>query len=277
MALVEVEGLHVSYSQGQREVLALAAMDLFVDEGEFACVIGPSGCGKTTLLHAIAGFVRPSSGRVEVAGQPVREPGPDRAIVFQEDSLMPWLTVADNIAFGLRAMGAPEPQVRQRVAELLQLTGLSEFAAAYPHALSMGMRQRVAIARALAMRPRVLLMDEPFGALDAQTRERMQDELLKIWAAERCAVIFVTHSIDEAIYLADRIVVMTSRPGRVAAEIRPGVPRPRQRVGEAMWRLRRQLYELLGAAAGQDQQMRGWACTIDTPSPGASPPAATGA
>jgi ABC-type nitrate/sulfonate/bicarbonate transport system ATPase subunit len=202
-------------------------MDLAVQKGEFVCLLGPSGCGKSTTLMAIDGLVRPTAGEIRVGGQPVTGPGPDRAVVFQEFALMPWLTVLANVAFGMRLRGVPAGERHTRAQHYIRLIGLQGFEKAYPHQLSGGMRQRVGIARALAVNPETLLMDEPFGALDAQTRELMGAELLRLWDKERKTVVFVTHSIDEAVYLGDRVVVMTARPGRVKKEMRIDLPRPR--------------------------------------------------
>ncbi len=208
-------------------VQVLDAVDLQIDAGEFVCLLGPSGCGKSTLLNAAAGFVAPTAGRVTFDGRAVAGPSPERGMVFQEYALFPWMSVADNVAFGLRARGEPADKIGPRVSELLAKLRLSEFADRWPRDLSGGMRQRVAIARVLALDPPCLLMDEPFGALDALTRRSLQDELLQIWAEWRKTVVFVTHSIEEAILLADRIVVMTHRPGRVKRDCRVALPRPR--------------------------------------------------
>src|SRR5207248_9961571 len=182
------------------------------DIDEFRVLLGPSGCGKSTLLRMIAGLDRPDRGEVLVNGQPVSGPDKDRGMVFQKYTSFPWLTVADNIAYGMKINGMPEAQRRQTVERLLEAVGLSGFAKAYPDTLSGGMQQRVAIARTLALRPQVVLMDEPFGALDAQTRADMQELLLRVWAESASAILFVTHDVDEAIYLADRIYVMSARP-----------------------------------------------------------------
>jgi NitT/TauT family transport system ATP-binding protein len=212
-------------------VVAVAGMHLTVERGEFVCILGPSGCGKSTTLMAIDGLLQPSTGEIRVAGRRVTTPGPDRAVVFQEFALMPWLTIVDNVAFGMRLQGVPTATRRQRGQHYIEMVGLAGFEKAYPHQLSGGMRQRVGIARALAVNPQILLMDEPFGALDAHTRELMGMELLRIWDRERKTVVFVTHSLDEAIYLADRVVVMTGRPGKVKEILRIDLPRPRdQRV-----------------------------------------------
>ena len=226
-------------------VAALQDIELEIARGEFVCLLGPSGCGKSTLLNAIAGFVLPSQGRVTIDGQPVTQPGPDRGMVFQEYALFPWLSVAQNIAFGLEVKGSERAAVHARVEQLLQLFKLSEFRDRFPKDLSGGMRQRVAIARVLAIEAPIMLMDEPFAALDALTRRSLQDELLKIWAQFRCTVVFVTHSIDEALYLADRIAVMTYRPGTLKRQLRIALERPRDPSAPEFNTLKRELTELV--------------------------------
>jgi len=215
-------------------VQALAKVDLGIEVNEFVCLLGPSGCGKSTLLNLIAGFERPTAGRVLFDGEPVRGPGPDRGVVFQEATLFPWLTVAQNVEFGLRNLGMAPDRRREVVRRFLSLVGLSEFARARAHQLSGGMRQRVALARVLALDPRALLMDEPFGALDAQTRDRLQDELLGIWQRDRKTVLFVTHNVEEAVYLADRVVVLAPAPEGICADVPISLPRPRARYCEEM-------------------------------------------
>ena len=182
---------------------------------EFVAIVGPSGCGKTTCLRMAAGLEFPTSGTVSVGGRPVTRPGPDRAVVFQQFALFPWKTVHENIDFGLRSKGLPEPARRERITRQVELMGLQGYESAYPHQLSGGMQQRVAIARSYVLDPDVLLMDEPFGALDAQTRVVMQEELIKLSRVNPRTVLFITHAVDEAVYLADRVVVMTRRPGRI--------------------------------------------------------------
>jgi NitT/TauT family transport system ATP-binding protein len=207
------------------------------DAGDFICLLGPSGCGKTTLLNIIAGFVHPTQGQVLFNGKPIKGPGPDRGVVFQDPTLFPWLTATENIAFGLINMGIGEPERQTRIAEGLRLIGLEAYAHAYPHELSGGMRQRIALARVLVLEPKALLMDEPFSALDAISRERLQDELLEIWQRRRIPVIFVTHNADEAAYLADRIIIMGPPPRSVRAIIPVTLPRPRSRSSEALCNL----------------------------------------
>jgi NitT/TauT family transport system ATP-binding protein len=207
---------------------ALRGIDLGIERGEFICVVGPSGCGKTTFLRIIAGLERASSGEVLLDGRAVRQPGRDRGFVFQNDSLLPWRTVLHNAMIGGEIAGDAGPAQRQRTIELLKLVGLEGFEHYYPRQLSGGMRQRVNLARALAIDPEILLMDEPFAALDAQTREIMQTELLRIWERGHKTVVFVTHQIDEAVFLADRVLVFARRPGRLQEEVKITLPRPRR-------------------------------------------------
>jgi len=231
-------------SKGQ-EVLALDDISLEVNKNEFYSILGHSGCGKTTLLNLIAGFEVPTSGRIECAGKLVTGPGADRSMVFQDYALFPWLTVYDNIAFGLKIKGMGSSEIDQVVTRFAVLVGLSQFTGHYPHQLSGGMRQRVSIARALVVDPTVLLMDEPFAALDAQNRGMMQAEMIRILNEESKTVVLVTHSIEEAINLSDVIVVMTRRPGRVKQIIR--VPEPRRMVEDtpAYLEIRRQIRDLI--------------------------------
>ncbi len=229
MALLEIKGLNKLFWADGREMEVLRDINLSIKENEFICFIGPSGCGKTTLLRIIAGLEEPTTGTLSLAGESIKGPGPERGMVFQEYSLFPWRTVLDNIAFGLELKGVPTEERRIRSRQYLKMVGLERFEARYPHELSGGMKQRVAIARALVNDPRALLMDEPFGALDAQTRNLMQSELLRIWEKEKKTVVFVTHSVDEAIYLADRIVIMSARPGRIKDVIEIPLSRPRNR------------------------------------------------
>jgi NitT/TauT family transport system ATP-binding protein len=221
----EVSKVHVSM-QGE-PLLALLDVDFDVQRNEFFSIVGPSGCGKTTLLNLVAGFEQPTRGDVRVDGEVIAAPGWERAVVFQEYALFPWYTVVDNVRYGLRRKRVPQAEQKRLVEHYVALVGLRGFESRYPHELSGGMRQRVSIARALAVNPSILLMDEPFASLDVQTREYMQDELLKIWQHEPKTVIFVTHSIDEAIKLSDRIAIMTPRPGRVQEIKRVDFGRPR--------------------------------------------------
>jgi NitT/TauT family transport system ATP-binding protein len=229
MKHVLVENLKVVYKKPQDEspFVALENINLGIDEGEFVTIVGASGCGKSTLLLTIDGLILPSEGRLLVNGQPVRGPGPDRAMVFQEFALLPWRTVLGNVRFGLELQRWQGEDLNERSRHFIKLVGLEGFENYHPHQLSGGMRQRVGIARALAVDPEILLMDEPFGALDAQTREDMGDELLKIWDQEKKTALFVTHGIDEAIFLADTVVAMAKGPGRVKEVLKIDLPRPR--------------------------------------------------
>jgi ABC-type nitrate/sulfonate/bicarbonate transport system ATPase subunit len=206
---------------------ALEPIDLAIPENDFVCILGPSGCGKSTLLRIVAGLDRPSQGAVALDGRPVSGPGADRGVVFQSYTLFPWLTVLENVCFGLREKGLPKAQQREIAHAFLGKVGLTGFENHYPKQLSGGMQQRTAIARALANGPEILLLDEPFGALDNQTRALMQELLLKIWEAERKTVLFVTHDIDEAIFMGSRVLVMSARPGRIKADIAIPLPHPR--------------------------------------------------
>lgn len=223
-----LRGVGKSYAQDGGAVRALDAIDLEVAEGEFVCLVGPSGCGKSTLLALVAGLERPDQGEVLADGRPVTGPGRDRVVMFQDHALFPWKDVRRNVEFGLRWKPGLPRAARREVAEFyLRMVGLERFASAWVHELSGGMRQRVALARCLAPNPRVLLMDEPFAALDAMTRERLYGDLQEIWAARRKTIVLVTHNVREALTLGDRIVLMTPRPGRIHAEHRNDLPRPR--------------------------------------------------
>jgi NitT/TauT family transport system ATP-binding protein len=208
---------------------AVNEVSFTVSEGEFICILGPSGCGKTTVLRLVAGLVVPTSGSLSMDSIPISGPGSDRGMIFQEYALFPWRTVRDNVAFGLEIKGVPKKAREECVDRYLHLVGLSDFAARYPHELSGGMKQRVAIARVLANEPKVMLADEPFGALDVQTRRQMQEEFLNIWKSERKTILFVTHSVEEAIFLADRIVLMSAKTRSVKRIISVELPRPRER------------------------------------------------
>ena len=229
MTKLSIEGVgRVFASTGKgNPVRALTPVDLSVEENDFITILGPSGCGKSTLLRIVAGLDSPSEGRVQLDGRPVTAPGPDRGMVFQSYTLFPWLTVAENIAFGLREKGVPERERRETVASFVELVGLKGFETHWPKQLSGGMQQRTAIARALANDPEILLLDEPFGALDNQTRGLMQELLLSIWERKRKTVLFVTHDIDEAIFMASRVVVMSARPGRIKSDTPVDLPHPR--------------------------------------------------
>jgi NitT/TauT family transport system ATP-binding protein len=242
---IKICELSKSFSTENRDVLALQGIDLEIPQGQFVCLLGPSGCGKSTLLNAIAGFALPSKGSISIDGKPVTSPGPERGMVFQEYALFPWMTVEQNIAFGLKIKGMHRDEIATTVRRLLDKLGLTDFGARFPKELSGGMRQRVAIARILALDSPIMLMDEPFGALDALTRRNLQDELLRIWTELRKTVIFVTHSIEEAVYLADRIVVMTYRPGTVKCDVPVDLPRLRDPAAPEFNLLKRELGQLV--------------------------------
>jgi ABC-type nitrate/sulfonate/bicarbonate transport system ATPase subunit len=229
----------------QEVVTALDGIDLNIGGTEFLTILGPSGCGKTTLLNIVAGFEHASSGEVLLDGEPIQKPGPDRGVVFQEYALFPWLSVEQNVEFGLRERRVPKADRRERVRQRISSVGLSGFERRYPQELSGGMRQRVALARVLANDPKILLMDEPFAALDAQTRTIMQQELLNVWSAERRTAIFITHNIEEAILLGDRVVVMTARPGRIKELVEFNLPRPRDVTSAEFNKTRRRVAMLL--------------------------------
>jgi NitT/TauT family transport system ATP-binding protein len=227
-AKVSVRNLCKVYEgRGRQETVVFKEINLDIHAEEFICIVGPSGCGKTTFIKIIDGLVKASSGAVWINGREISEPGFDRAFVFQADSLYPWRTVLDNIVFGLEIKGEDRRAREPKARELIKMVGLVGFESHYPHELSGGMRQRVNLARALAVDPEIILMDEPFAALDAQTREVMQQELLKVWSKSKKTVIFITHQIDEAVYLADRVVVFSARPSTIKADVRVNIPRPR--------------------------------------------------
>ena len=246
--MIEVRGVHKEFAKGERRVLALQDIDLTVAQHEFVAILGPSGCGKSTLLNMVAGFDRPSRGSVQVEGEQIVEPSPRRCVVFQEPALFPWLTVMDNVVFGPRNRRQPAAEYRPRAAQIIEQVGLRGFEASYPAELSGGMRQRVGIARVLIMEPKVLLMDEPFGSLDAQTRTLMQELLLALWERHHQTVLFITHDIEEALLLADRVCVMTARPGRIKKSIEVPMPRPRSielTLSPEFNALRREVLELI--------------------------------
>ncbi len=224
---------------------ALKNVSFDVGDGEFVCLLGPSGCGKTTLLRIIAGLETRTSGDITLNGVSITGPDPKRGMVFQQYSLFPWRTVIDNVTFGLEMQGIDKAESRKHAEKYIELVGLKQFKNSYPYELSGGMQQRAAIARALANEPEVLLMDEPFGALDAQTRNILQDELLRIWEQRHVTFIFVTHSVDEAVVLSDRILVMTTRPGRIKEIVPVDLPRPRRRTSPEVNSLRDRVLKLL--------------------------------
>lgn len=228
-AKLQSVGIRMEYYQPRTggRLLALDHVNLTVDEGEFVSVVGPSGCGKTTFLNIVDGLITPTSGKVLLNGREVREPGKDRAVVFQDAALLPWRTVQKNVMYGLECRGSDGAEARRRVKEFIRMVGLAGFEDHYPHELSGGMQQRVNLARALSVDPDILLMDEPFAALDSQTRELMQAELLRIWSEAKKTVLFITHQINEAIYLSDRVAVFSSRPGKLKDMLHIDISRPR--------------------------------------------------
>ncbi|MDA8405463.1 MAG: ABC transporter ATP-binding protein [Deltaproteobacteria bacterium] len=246
-----IENIYKVFKSGQGEIFALERINLSINKGEFVAILGPSGCGKTTLLNTIAGFSPPSSGRVLVNGVEVTSPGPDRGMVFQEYALFPWMSVEKNISFGLEIKKLARSEIKNRVDVLLEKLQLLDFRRRFPKDLSGGMKQRVAIARVLALDSPIMLMDEPFGALDALTRRTMQDELLRIWLEFKKTIIFVTHGIQESIYLADRIVVMTYRPGTIKQVVPVTLPRPRDESSTQFIEIQKYLSKLV-----MEEQMR---------------------
>lgn len=240
---IQIDNVQKRYLTPEGEIVALKDIHLNIAQGEFLCLLGPSGCGKSTLLNAIAGFSHPTHGAIRIHGDAhvTKAPGPDRGMVFQEYALFPWMTVAQNIRFGLEIKGLSKSIMDEKVESLLHTLKLYEFRASYPKDLSGGMRQRVAIARVLALDSPIMLMDEPFGALDALTRRTLQDELLRIWAEFRKTIIFVTHSVEESVYLADRVVVMTYRPGTIKHDLRISLERPRDATSVEFNAIRREL------------------------------------
>jgi len=228
-AILHVDNVAKTFVRRDKPAIeALRAINLSIREGEFVSIVGASGSGKSTLLRIIDGLLDPTGGAVYVDDTRVQQPGPDRAMVFQQDSLLPWKTVIENVAYGLTLARKPWPQAAKVAEKFIAMTGLAGFESHYPHQLSGGMRQRVNVARALAVDPRILLLDEPFAALDAQTREIMQTELLSIWRESRKTILLITHQIDEAVFLSDRVIVFSARPGSVRAEIPIDLPRPRE-------------------------------------------------
>jgi len=247
---LRLQAVDVGYTySGRTATQALETISLDVHDSEFLAVLGPVGCGKTTLLRIFAGFLRPTTGSVACDGSVVEGPGRERGYVLQEDAIFPWMTVRENVEFGLLARGVDAAARGATSREMIRLIGLSRFEEAYPKELSAGMSKMVEVVRVLATDPAILLLDEPFGALDAQTRARMQDELARLWERRRKTVLFVTHDAEEALYLADRIVVLSPRPGRVKADFRVDLPRPRSleaRFSPAFSALKRQIWEALG-------------------------------
>ena len=245
LPILDISAVSKTFQAGAGQIQALSDASLTINKGEFICLIGASGCGKSILLRLVGGFETPTDGSVKMWDTSIAGPGPDRGMVFQDYALFPWLTVRGNIAFGPKARGLHRKEVRAATDRFIEMVGLAKFADAYPHQLSGGMRQRVAIARVLANDAQVILMDEPFGALDAMTRERLQEELLELWQRTELTVMFVTHAIEEAILLADRVVVMTPGPGRIQSDNRVALPRPRDVASPEFNSIRRDLSQLL--------------------------------
>ncbi|WP_199616685.1 ABC transporter ATP-binding protein [Paenibacillus alkalitolerans] len=251
LEIVDVSKHYLTGADSQ--VQALQLINATVEQGEFVCLLGPSGCGKSTLLRLIAGIEQADAGRILCGGKPVTRPDPDRGFVFQDFGLFPWRTVRQNIAFGLEMKGISRKERKEITDYYLRLMELSQAADLYPEQISGGMKQRVAIARSLCLKPEVLLMDEPFGALDALTRLKMQEELMKIWQLEKITVVFVTHDIEEALYLSDRIIIMTVRPGRIKEVVPVPISRPRSRTGEQYLHIRAQIFASMGLDANHTQ------------------------
>ncbi|MGH9354045.1 MAG: ABC transporter ATP-binding protein [Terriglobia bacterium] len=258
MVQISVRGVaKAHFSNTGDPVLALHGVSFDVEDNEFFSIVGPSGCGKTTLLNLLAGFEKPTRGELRIDNRPITEPGPERAVVFQDYALFPWYTVMQNVCYGLQRIKVSKTERRRIASHYVSLVGLSGFEGRYPHELSGGMRQRVSIARAFAVNPSILLMDEPFASIDVLTREHMQDELLRIWENERKTVIFITHSIDEAVKLSDRIAVMTPRPGRIR-EIKPvAFDRPRDPTNPCIVRLVAELKNQFRALLHSSDQQHG--------------------
>jgi NitT/TauT family transport system ATP-binding protein len=226
-AKISVQGVRKTFQLKNEEFVALEHVDLAIADNEFVTVVGPSGCGKSTLMNILAGLETPTSGHALVDGREVSSPGPERGVIFQQYALFPWLTVRKNVEFGLKVAGVPKPQRRERAEYFIRMVGLEQFADALPKMLSGGMKQRCAIARAYAVNPSILLMDEPFGALDALTRVKLQEQLLDTWNREKRTVMFITHDVDEAVFLSNRVIVMAARPGRIYDVIDVDLPYPR--------------------------------------------------
>jgi ABC-type nitrate/sulfonate/bicarbonate transport system ATPase subunit len=247
LPVLAVSGLQKHFRSGESQVQALHDVSLSINKGEFVCLIGASGCGKSTLLRILAGFETASSGTVRMYGMPITGPGPERGMVFQDFALFPWLTVRENIAFGPHQRGLPKARLDDIAGHYMDMVGLGKFSGFYPGQLSGGMKQRVAIARVLANDCEVLLMDEPFGALDALTREKLQQDLLEIWERTRLTIVFVTHAVEEAVLLAGRVVVMTAGPGRIEEDVRLALERPRDIAGIEFNQVRRDITRLLSS------------------------------
>jgi NitT/TauT family transport system ATP-binding protein len=251
---IEARGLQKRYFLRKREVLALDEMTIEIEPGEFVAIIGPSGCGKTTFLNLVAGFEAPTAGAILVDGRPVTGPGPERGVVFQDYALFPWLTVLSNVSYGLRERGVPKREATVVASRWLRQVGLDEFSEQHPHQLSGGMRQRVALVRVLVNEPKILLMDEPFAALDAMTRTSLQKELVTLWERTAQTVIYVTHNVEEAIFLADRMVIMSRRPSKISHVVHIDLPRPRDVTSVEFNEYRRRATDLLDSALSLGNQ-----------------------
>lgn len=248
MAYLQAQSVSKRFERSGKQVLAIDNFSLTIEEGEFVSIVGPSGCGKSTFLHMVGGFEPIAEGSISVAGRSVSAPGPDRGMLFQDYALFPWRTVLGNVGWSLEVAGMGKQEREERAEHYLDMVGLSSFRDAYPSELSGGMQQRIALARVLAFEPAMLLMDEPFGALDAQTREIMQEELTTIWQRHKRTVLFVTHDIEEAVYLSDRVIVFSARPGRLKADITIDLPRPRKpeiRKSAEFQALRNRIWDML--------------------------------
>lgn len=258
MSLLSIENLSQSYVDpySGESMTAVGDVSFQIPDGQFVSLLGPSGCGKTTVLNIVAGFIKATSGSVQVDGTDVRGPGPDRGVVFQDFALFPWMSVESNVAFGLKMRGIPLAERRERAREMVRLVGLEGFEHKYPHELSGGMRQRAGVARVLATEPSVMLMDEPFASIDAQTRRVLQQEVLRIWETQRPTVLFVTHDIEEAIFMSDRIIVLSGRPSEVSADVTVSLSRPRTwnqvQSDPEFLRLRTELMGMLGVEGLQE-------------------------
>ncbi|GAA3206320.1 ABC transporter ATP-binding protein [Dactylosporangium siamense] len=254
---ISIRGVARTFPLQGKDFVALGDVSLDVADNEFVTIVGPSGCGKSTLLNIVAGLDHPTGGQALVGGQAVTGPGPDRGVIFQQFALFPWLTVRRNVEFGLRTAGVPRAERRRRAEHFIDLVGLTQFADALPKTLSGGMKQRCAIARAYAVDPSILLMDEPFGALDALTRVRLQEQLLDTWSREKRTVMFVTHDVDEAVFLANRVVVMAANPGRIVEVIDVDLPFPRTeevRLGPDFSRLRNRVWSAVYHQPAQERK-----------------------
>jgi NitT/TauT family transport system ATP-binding protein len=260
-AMLEILNLSKNFAQhagaGDDRILVLDRINFHVQQNQFVCLLGPSGCGKTTLLRIVAGLTQADEGQVRIEGREVGEPGRDRAMVFQSYGLLPWRTVMGNVEFGLEIQGVERIKRREICQRYIDRVGLKGFETHYPHQISGGMQQRTALARAFSKDPKILLMDEPFAAVDMQTREMLQDELLKIWTSMQTTVLFVTHSVDEAIYLGDRVIVMAARPGHVSADIETGLPRPRYESDVKSTTRFQEIRKHVRAALRHDTQLEG--------------------